>query len=356
MSAIVEIKVPVERIEEIVRLVWDVEKRIDTVVALGVGTRCDDDGEDTIVAPVLERLGYKLRARQDEHRPRPRHESGGGASRSGDGKAMTNTLHRFGDAESFRDDYIVFAIASRGKNDEDSVPKLRRFLEIALAVQAGQSRRLAPRRRVSARRSRCSRCRTGTATTTPDFQEVIDGLDTTCTAPRCSTTSKPRSSAPRRCAKPTSASASTSRPRSTAPTRAATPRAFPRHSAGYSLGFEGKTEHLPNGDVLALSTMCGHGMVSMSLAKKMIDWVKEGRRTPEQAAVVSDAGSARAASSIPSRATPAAGRSAGADEVRRAAEGLVFALRHRAAACGGARHRRSSPHRLHQHPPPTCSS
>jgi hypothetical protein len=33
-----------------------------------------------------------------------------------------------------------------------------------------------------------------------------------------------------------------------------------------------------------LSTMCGHGMVSHGLAKKMIDWVKEGRRTPEQAA------------------------------------------------------------------------
>jgi hypothetical protein len=32
-----------------------------------------------------------------------------------------------------------------------------------------------------------------------------------------------------------------------------------------------------------LSTMCGHGMIAHSLAKKMIDWVKEGRRTPEQA-------------------------------------------------------------------------
>jgi hypothetical protein len=59
---------------------------------------------------------------------------------------------------------------------------------------------------------------------------------------------------------------------------------IPRHSVGYSLGFEGKTEKLPNADVLLLSTMCGHGMVSHSLAKKMIDWVKEGRRTPEQAA------------------------------------------------------------------------
>jgi hypothetical protein len=60
MSAIVEIKVAVERTEEIIRLVWDVEKELDTVVALGVGTRCDADGEDHVVAPILERLGYKL--------------------------------------------------------------------------------------------------------------------------------------------------------------------------------------------------------------------------------------------------------------------------------------------------------
>jgi ferredoxin len=60
LSAIIEIKVPVERTEEIIRRVWDVEKRLDTVVALGVGTRCDADGEDRTVAPILERLGYKL--------------------------------------------------------------------------------------------------------------------------------------------------------------------------------------------------------------------------------------------------------------------------------------------------------
>ena len=60
MSAIVEIKVPVERTEEIVRLVWDIEKQVDTVVALGVGTRCDETGDETVVAPILERLGYTL--------------------------------------------------------------------------------------------------------------------------------------------------------------------------------------------------------------------------------------------------------------------------------------------------------
>ena len=60
MSAIVEIKVPVSRAEEIIRLVWEVEKKLDTVVALGVGVRCDSQGEDELIEPILARLGYKL--------------------------------------------------------------------------------------------------------------------------------------------------------------------------------------------------------------------------------------------------------------------------------------------------------
>jgi hypothetical protein len=60
LSAIVEIKVPVERTEEILQLVHRVEKEVQTVVSIGVGTRCDEHGEETLVAPVLERMGYKL--------------------------------------------------------------------------------------------------------------------------------------------------------------------------------------------------------------------------------------------------------------------------------------------------------
>jgi ferredoxin len=60
MSAIVEIKTGIERTEEIIRLVWAVEKKVDTVIAIGVGTRCDAEGEENIVAPILEGLGYKL--------------------------------------------------------------------------------------------------------------------------------------------------------------------------------------------------------------------------------------------------------------------------------------------------------
>ena len=71
--------------------------------------------------------------------------------------------------------------------------------------------------------------------------------------------------------------------RSMARSSAATRRNLCRHSVGYSLGFEGKTEHLPNDR----RADAGHHVRAWhgepSLAKKMIDWVKEGRRTPEQA-------------------------------------------------------------------------
>jgi len=60
LSAIIEIKVPVARTEEVIQLVREIERKLDTVVALGVATRCDADGEDRTVAPILERLGYKL--------------------------------------------------------------------------------------------------------------------------------------------------------------------------------------------------------------------------------------------------------------------------------------------------------
>ena len=60
LSAILEIKTTIDRTEEIILLVKEVEKQIETVVALGVGTRCDESGDETVIAPILEKLGYSL--------------------------------------------------------------------------------------------------------------------------------------------------------------------------------------------------------------------------------------------------------------------------------------------------------
>ena len=58
LSAIVEIKVPFDMVEKVVATVREIRRQLRTVIVLGVQTRCDDDGEETLVLPVLQRLGY----------------------------------------------------------------------------------------------------------------------------------------------------------------------------------------------------------------------------------------------------------------------------------------------------------
>ena len=196
---------------------------------------------------------------------------------------MTNTLHRFGPAESFRDDYIVFAMASKGRNDEGALEKQRRFLELAVQfkpVNLGDALHggvLRPSREMNPL-SHWSR------DAAPDFDAVVNGLDALTTVAAVFD-NRPAAEDFVRALKEAdlglSINISTSIDGAEQCCHAA---GIPRHSVGYSLGFEGRTENLPDAKVMMLSTMCGHGMVSHSLAKKMIDWVKEGRRTPAQAA------------------------------------------------------------------------
>ena len=57
------------------------------------------------------------------------------------------------------------------------------------------------------------------------------------------------------------------------------------HTVNQSLGRWGRTDKLPKGGaVLELNTMCGHGMVAVSLIEQAIEKVKKGRWTPEKAA------------------------------------------------------------------------
>src|SRR5262249_18355886 len=57
-----------------------------------------------------------------------------------------------------------------------------------------------------------------------------------------------------------------------------------RHGVEYSLGFFGETDRMADRQTLELSTMCGHGMLSFDFVRKLVEWVKQGRRSPEQAA------------------------------------------------------------------------
>lgn len=195
---------------------------------------------------------------------------------------MTNTLHRYGDAESFYDDYVIFASPSNGKNEINSIPKLKKFLELALPfnpVNLGD-----PAHGGSLRPSRnLTTVANWSRSQKPDFRAVIDGID----EPASVVAIFDNKDAAEKFLKVVveadlglSVNISTSVDGAMECCQYA---GITRHSVGYSLGFEGATEKLPNTQLLKITTMCGHGMISTSLAKKMIDWVKEGRRTPDQA-------------------------------------------------------------------------
>lgn len=57
------------------------------------------------------------------------------------------------------------------------------------------------------------------------------------------------------------------------------------HTVEFSGGIHGKLELLPDGPILEVTTMCGHGMVASNLVKEMVSQVKKRKRTLQEAAV-----------------------------------------------------------------------
>jgi hypothetical protein len=60
LSAIIEVKVPITRFEEVLHAVRQVEKQVSTPVVIGAGVRCDENGDESDVAPILNRLGIEI--------------------------------------------------------------------------------------------------------------------------------------------------------------------------------------------------------------------------------------------------------------------------------------------------------
>ena len=197
---------------------------------------------------------------------------------------MTNTLHRFGAPESHRDDFVVFAMAAKGVNDADAVPRFQQFLRLALPhrpinMAHAQNRgiyraaeqltplvhwtrgdeRLDPERIIREVES-CSTVAVvfDTREATIAFLADLRGADLGLSINVSALVEEGHA-----CGKAAG---------------------LTRHSVEYSLGIHGDQSRLPDRHTLELSTMCGHGMVSHNFARKMIDLVRENRRTPQQAA------------------------------------------------------------------------
>lgn len=195
---------------------------------------------------------------------------------------MTNTLHRYGDRESLRDDYVVFAMPARGVNDRDAPARLQQFLRLALPhdpINMGDARKggiyhpddsLNPMAHWR-RRERI------------DLEEVIEGIDA-CTTASVVFDSSDALAGFLRDVRAADLGISVNIAALTDEADRCCRRAgLVRHSVEYSLGFIDPMDKLPDRRILELSTMCGHGMVSANFAQKMVEWVRAGRRTPKQA-------------------------------------------------------------------------
>ena len=198
---------------------------------------------------------------------------------------MTNTLHRYGKAESFFDDYIVFSLPAKSKaagQTGDALAAQKRFMQIAAEykpVSLGDALHggtLRPTKSKSIFGHWGKRNR-------PNFKKVLEGMSKAGTM---AAVFDKRENAEAFVKRIKEEDLGLSVNISSSIDNAKNACAFagiPRHSIAYSLGFENVGDNVPAKQAVQLSTMCGHGMVSASMAKKMIDWVKEGRRTPEQA-------------------------------------------------------------------------
>ena len=182
---------------------------------------------------------------------------------------MTNTLHRQGSRESLKKDYVIFAHTAKGITREGSAPKLQEFMRICLKylpVSMGDSKQgnmLQDDIHIETLISNQEDGAGATAVFTDleTLQKVVEELihaDLGISIVISGLMDEVQACCRR--------------------------AGIERHGAEHSLGFWGAKDRLPEREILEFNTLCGHGMVSFNLIRKMIEYVKLRRLTPKKAA------------------------------------------------------------------------
>lgn len=195
---------------------------------------------------------------------------------------MTHSLHRFGSPEDLAGDFIVFAMPAKDINDTDAVEKEKAFLRQAL--QHG------PVNIGDAKKGGCYQPQSGLRPTVhwsrhtdPDFEAVIDSVDERGIVAAVFDTYEAMAAFVKEVRDLDLGVSINISATAESAERCCRDCEIIRHSVEYSLGFQGRTEKLPEKEVLELSTMCGHGTISFGLASKMLERVRCGRKSPKEA-------------------------------------------------------------------------
>ncbi len=182
---------------------------------------------------------------------------------------MTNTLHRQGAPDNLKNDFVVFIQLAKGINDKGAAPKIREFLRICLKYHP-----------VNLALFKEGNILQDGFDIHKAISTVEDGSLVTAVFKDLDTLEQVLKDLIR-ADLGISINVSGLLDEVQACCRKA---GIERHSVEHSLGIWGAKERLPEKNILELNTMCGHGMVSFNLIRKMVDHVKLRRLTTKEAA------------------------------------------------------------------------
>jgi hypothetical protein len=184
---------------------------------------------------------------------------------------MTNTLHRQGTVEELKGDYVIFVTTARGITREGSAPKIHEFLRICNKynpINIGSSK---------------------LGSVLQDdvkFQDLLDNLEDGATSAAVFTDLDTLQKVLAELVKADLGISINVSGLLDGIQENCHRNGIERHSVEHSLGFWGSRDLLPEREILALNTLCGHGMVSFNLIRKMMEYVKLRKLTPKEAAKI----------------------------------------------------------------------
>lgn len=182
---------------------------------------------------------------------------------------MTHTLHRLGTDESIlKQDFVLLAMPSKDINHVGSAPKLRRFFELTMAAGA----------------IKIGDCRSGNEYHQGGTAKILENVEDRAVI---HAVFKDRESLVVALKNLKAADLGLSIVASGLFDEVGSccqDAGLKPHTINQSLGRWGKTEKLPQKEIVEIHTMCGHGMVSVNLINKAVERIQAGKTTPEKAA------------------------------------------------------------------------
>ena len=181
---------------------------------------------------------------------------------------MSHTLHRCGKHDDLKNDFVVFCMSAKTVNAKGSGPKMRKFFEILKkypAVNFGD-------------------VKTGSRFNS-DWQTIHDGYKDQSVAHYVFSDAEVVGQILKELKEADLGLSVIVSGVFEKVGELCRQAGLPTHTVEYSGGVMGRTERLPKGPILSITTMCGHGLVSANLVKKMATQVKKGKKSlPEAAA------------------------------------------------------------------------